>query len=128
MMQRQGFYPRGNVSRWRADRPYHVALEDVYLREHWFEIDALCKLNSLPLNATGETIHNEGTWRVYEFTWRPSLPVQHWTYRFTYKTGRLARRSAVPPKADNHRDGGDVRFVPDAEVRQRASDLDAGCI
>ena len=28
MMPRQGFYPRGGGPRWRADRPYHVALED----------------------------------------------------------------------------------------------------
>jgi hypothetical protein len=40
------------------------------LAQHWFEIDAFCKLNSLPFNATGETIYNEGTWRVYEFTWQ----------------------------------------------------------
>lgn len=35
MMQRQGFYARGGGPRWRADRPYHVALEDRYIREHW---------------------------------------------------------------------------------------------
>ncbi len=35
LMQRQGFYPRGGGPRWRADRPYHVALEDRYIREHW---------------------------------------------------------------------------------------------
>ena len=34
LMQRQGFYPRGGGPRWRADRPYHVALEDRYIREH----------------------------------------------------------------------------------------------
>jgi hypothetical protein len=38
MMQRQGFYPRGGGKRWRADRPYHVALEDSYIRAHWDEI------------------------------------------------------------------------------------------
>jgi hypothetical protein len=68
MTQRQGFHPRGGGPRWRADRPYHVALEDTYDRAHWGEIDALCKLNSLPFNSTGETIQNEGMW-VYEFTW-----------------------------------------------------------
>src|ERR1700677_851201 len=31
MSQRQGFYPRGEGKRWRADRPYHVALEDRYI-------------------------------------------------------------------------------------------------
>src|SRR6185437_6465550 len=38
MMPRQGFYRRGGGPRWRADRPYHVALEDRYIREHWDEI------------------------------------------------------------------------------------------
>lgn len=56
MMPRQGFYPRGGGPRCLADRPYHVALEDRYIREHWDEINALCRLNSLPLNATGEAI------------------------------------------------------------------------
>jgi hypothetical protein len=70
MMQRQGFYSRGGGLRWRADRPYHVALEDRYIREHWDEIDALCRLNSLPFNATGEVIQSDGVWRVYEFTWQ----------------------------------------------------------
>ena len=70
LMPRQGFYPRGGGPRWRADRPYNVALEDRYIREHWDEIDALCKLNSLPFNATGEVIESGGVWRVYEFTWQ----------------------------------------------------------
>jgi len=70
LMPRQGFYRRGGGPRWRADRPYHVALEDRYIREHWDEIDALCKLNSLPFNATGEVIENDGIWRVYEFAWQ----------------------------------------------------------
>ncbi|HJU03857.1 MAG TPA: hypothetical protein VJ692_01805 [Nitrospiraceae bacterium] len=70
LMPRQGFYPRGGGPRWRADRPYHVALEDRYIREHWDEIYALCKLNSLPFNATGEVIESDGVWRVYEFTWQ----------------------------------------------------------
>ncbi|WP_249156067.1 hypothetical protein [Bradyrhizobium japonicum] len=69
-MPRQGFYPHGDGPRWRADRPYHVALEDRYIREHWDEIYALCKLNSLPFNATGEVIKNDGVWKVYEFTWQ----------------------------------------------------------
>jgi hypothetical protein len=37
------------------------------IREHWDEIYALCKLNSLPFNATGEVMENDGVWRVYEF-------------------------------------------------------------
>ena len=31
MTQRQGFHQRGGGPRWRADRPYHVALEDTYI-------------------------------------------------------------------------------------------------
>jgi hypothetical protein len=27
-------------------------------------------LNSLPFNATGEVIENDGIWRVYEFAWQ----------------------------------------------------------
>ena len=34
------------------------------------EIDALCRLNSLPFYTTGEVIQNDGVWRVYEFTWQ----------------------------------------------------------
>jgi hypothetical protein len=34
-MPRQGFYPRGAGPRRRADRPYHVALEERYIRDHW---------------------------------------------------------------------------------------------
>jgi hypothetical protein len=49
LMQRQGFYSRGGGDRWKPSRPYHVGLEDGYVRAHWDEIDALCKLNSIPL-------------------------------------------------------------------------------
>lgn len=45
----------------------HVSLEDQYSRENWATIDAICKLNSLPCNSTGEVIQHHGTWRVYEF-------------------------------------------------------------
>jgi len=70
MTQRQGFHQRGSGPRWRADRPYHVALEDTYIRTHWAEIDALCRVNSLPFNSTGETIQSDGVWKVYEFNWQ----------------------------------------------------------
>jgi hypothetical protein len=70
MAQRRGFVERGGGKRWNPKRPYHVALEDNYAREHWFAIDAVCKLNSLPFNATGEKIQRDGTWCVYEFTWQ----------------------------------------------------------
>jgi hypothetical protein len=32
--------------------------------------NAICKLNSLPFDATGEVIKRDGTWRVHEFTWQ----------------------------------------------------------
>ena len=70
MLPRRGFFPRGSAERYRADRPYHVALRDRYVREHWFEINALCQLNSLPFHATGEVIRDEGAWCVYEFAWQ----------------------------------------------------------
>jgi hypothetical protein len=60
LMQRRGFHPRGGGhDRWKPSRPYHVALEDSYVRAHWDEINALCKLNSIPFNATGEKIRDE---------------------------------------------------------------------
>jgi hypothetical protein len=46
-------------------RPYHVALEDNYIRAHWGFIDAVC--NSIPFDRTGEHIGRDGSWRVYEF-------------------------------------------------------------
>jgi hypothetical protein len=70
LMPRQGFYRRGGGARWRPDRPYHVALKDMYVRQHWDEINALCELNSLPFNSTGEAIQSDGLWQVYEFTWQ----------------------------------------------------------
>lgn len=57
LMQRRGFYSRGEGHyRWKPNRPYHVALRDDYIRAHWDEINAICKLNGIPFNATGETI------------------------------------------------------------------------
>jgi hypothetical protein len=54
----------------RRDVQRHLALEDTYIRAHWDEIYALCRLNSLPFNSTGETIQNDGVWNVYEFNWQ----------------------------------------------------------
>ena len=68
MMQRKGFYSRGTGAyRWKASRPYHVALEDSYIRAHYDTISELCKLNGIPFNATGEKIQIGGMWCVYEF-------------------------------------------------------------
>jgi hypothetical protein len=42
LMQRRGFHSRGGGhDRWKPSRPYHVALEDSYVRAHWDEINAL---------------------------------------------------------------------------------------
>lgn len=77
LTQRRGFEPRGQGVRWKASRPYHVALEDLYVRANWDEIDALCKLNALPFNATGEKIGEGAIWCVYEFE-RQLDAIQFW--------------------------------------------------
>jgi hypothetical protein len=78
LMQRRGFYARGGGhDRWKASRPYHVALEDSYIRAHWDEINALCKINGIPFIATGEKIEAGTMWRVYEFTWQLDA-IQFW--------------------------------------------------
>lgn len=77
LMQRRGFYSRGGGERWKASRPYHVALQDEYIRAHWDEIDATCKLNGIPFNGTGERIKDGATWCVYEFEWQLDA-IQFW--------------------------------------------------
>jgi hypothetical protein len=68
MMQRRGFYSRGPGNyRWKAARPYHVALEDGYIRAHWHVITAVCKFNGIPFDPTGEKINRDGLWCVHEF-------------------------------------------------------------
>lgn len=64
---RVGFYPRGGGTKWRTARPYHVALEDSYVRRHWDEIDLTCRLNGIPFEPTGERIQRDGLWCVHEF-------------------------------------------------------------
>ena len=47
-MQRQGFYARGPGNyRWSMARPFHVALEDSYVRANWDDINAICKFNGI---------------------------------------------------------------------------------
>lgn len=77
LIPRKGFDPRGPSKRWNPKRPYHVALEDMYVRAHWHEIDALCKLNGIPFNPTGEKIGERGIWCVYEFE-RQLDAIQFW--------------------------------------------------
>jgi hypothetical protein len=68
MMQRKDFHRRGAGGyRWKASRPYHVALEDGYIRAHWFCIDAICRMNSIPFDGTGERIERDGSWCIYQF-------------------------------------------------------------
>jgi hypothetical protein len=68
MMQRKDFHQRGSGQyRWRSARPYHVALGDGYIRANWGFIEAVCKMNSIPFDGTGERIERDGLWCVYEF-------------------------------------------------------------
>lgn len=67
LMQRQNFCQRGGGMRWKAGRPYHVALEDCYARKQWDYINIVCEMNGLPFNATGERIGTGAVWCVYEF-------------------------------------------------------------
>jgi hypothetical protein len=63
-----GFYSRqGGDKRWKLSRPYHVALQDSYVREQWDRINAICTYNGVPFDPTGERINRDGLWCVYEF-------------------------------------------------------------
>lgn len=63
----KGFESRAGGARWKAAKPFHVALEDYYIRKNWDEIDLLCRLNGIPFETTGEHIHRDGHWCVYQF-------------------------------------------------------------
>jgi hypothetical protein len=66
MLQRKDFHQRGSGEyQWRKSRPYHVALDDSYVHAHWGFIDAVCKMNSIPFDATGERVKE--TWCIYPF-------------------------------------------------------------
>lgn len=66
LMQRNGFHSRGgSPHRWSPARPYHVALEDSFIRENYDWITDLCKLNGIPFDGTGERV--QGSWLVYSF-------------------------------------------------------------
>src|ERR1700691_2463876 len=55
MIRAPGFYSRGGGDkRWKEARPYHVALQDHYVRENWDWINALCAYNGIPFDPTGE--------------------------------------------------------------------------
>lgn len=65
---RPGFYSReGGDRRWKPSRPFHVALQDRYVRENWDRIKVLCAYNGIPFDPTGQRIDRDGHWCVYEF-------------------------------------------------------------
>lgn len=66
------FKERGPViqyrKHWRPSHPYHVALEDFFVRERWDDIEACCRFNDVPFDPSGEVFENDGKrWRVYHF-------------------------------------------------------------
>jgi hypothetical protein len=68
LQQRHGFHVRGaSPHRWSRLRPYHVALQDDYIRGRWDWINEVCKMNRIPFDGTGERIQRGGCWCVYEF-------------------------------------------------------------
>jgi hypothetical protein len=103
-MERRGFYPREGRPRGKASQPYHVALEDSYIRAHWSTIDMLCKLNGAPFNATGETIQQDGLWCVYELTWQNRChPVLGSASGALAARQRISLSRAAPGSAANER-------------------------
>jgi hypothetical protein len=90
-----GFESRGSGDRWKATKPYHVALEDSYIRRNWDEINGLCKLNGIPFEATGERISGTSLWCVYQFA-KQTDAMKFWA-RFEGKW--LVGREFVFPQA-----------------------------
>jgi hypothetical protein len=67
MMQQKGFYAWEPGSYlWSMARPFHLALEDSYIRASWDGINALCRFNGISFDATGEEIRGGGLWYVYQ--------------------------------------------------------------
>jgi hypothetical protein len=99
MMQRRDFHQRGNGQyRWRSARPYHVALEDSYIRAHWGFIDAVCKMNvyefAMQLDAIQFWDRFDGRWlRGEEFIY-PDRPKGLPQLREPPDTYRFGRRPA----------------------------------
>jgi hypothetical protein len=88
-----GFHPRGSGCRWKAAKPYHVALEDSYVRRHWDEIDLTCRLNGIPFEPTGERIRRDGVWCVHAFA--DQLPAMMFWNEFA-GAGCAIRNSSSP--------------------------------
>lgn len=67
-MGRRGFFARRPGSyRWSMARPFHVAFEDSYIRTNWDGINATCRFDGIPFEATGKEIRREGLRCVYQF-------------------------------------------------------------
>jgi hypothetical protein len=96
---------------WKPSRPYHVALEDSYIRVRWEEINALCKLNNIPFSSTGEKIRHEGlsspgSWTPYNFG-TGSKGDGCSAANFTIRVRRICRKTAE--------ESADVRFAESKE-------------
>jgi hypothetical protein len=63
----KGFESRAGGTRWKASKPFHVALEDSYVRANWDEIDGVCRFNGIPFDPTGEHLQKNAKWCVYQF-------------------------------------------------------------
>ena len=64
--------------KWRPSHPYHVALQDAYVRESYDEIVECCRANGIPFDATGEKMRTHGIyWIIYEFA-RQIDAIQFW--------------------------------------------------
>lgn len=60
------------IIQWRVIRPFHVALYDPYIRENQNMIEAVCSMNGIPYEPTGENITpgGGGSWRTFQFAKR----------------------------------------------------------
>jgi hypothetical protein len=67
MIKRNDFHQRGGGEyRWKRSRPIMSPLKIVTFA-HWGFIDAVCRMNSIPADTTGERLQRDGSWCVYEF-------------------------------------------------------------
>ena len=79
-------------------RPYHVALEDSYIRRNWDEINGVCKLNNIPFKATGERIRGTSLWCVFQFA-KQAEAMMFWD-RFEGKW-LLGSKFVIPARPDD---------------------------
>lgn len=115
LMMPAEFAPRGEGVRWRRERPFHVAIQDIFARAKWGWMEAMCRLNKVPMDRTGEKMEREGQlWLVFEFE-RLSDAIMFWDafggrwllgYEFHYpkRTGNLPKMKPVK-NWDTRQDG-----------------------